>query len=93
MSHGVVKSQSHSHPARAPQCHDSAVRFAYPAEENFAGQIFPLRWAQKVASRQGKLKHWRVLLDAAKFTASHPLNLTEAQPDFVTLSFYKVDLG
>lgn len=64
--------------------------FAYPAEENFAGQIFPLRWAQKVASRRGKLKHWRVLMDAAKFTASHPLNLTEAQPDFVTLSFYKV---
>ena len=29
-------------------------------------------------------------MDAAKFTASHPLNLTEAQPDFVTLSFYKL---
>ena len=29
-------------------------------------------------------------MDAAKFTASHPLNLTEAQPDFLTLSFYKV---
>ena len=26
----------------------------------------------------------------AKFTASHPLNLTEAQPDYVTLSFYKL---
>lgn len=64
--------------------------FAYPAEENFAGQIFPLRWAQKVASRRGKLKHWRVLMGAAKFTARHPLNLTEAQPDFVTLSFYKL---
>ncbi|CAK9054485.1 Molybdenum cofactor sulfurase (MCS) (MOS) (MoCo sulfurase) (Molybdenum cofactor sulfurtransferase) [Durusdinium trenchii] len=64
--------------------------FAYPAEENFAGQIFPLRWSQKIASRQGRLKNWRVLMDAAKFTASHPLNLTEAQPDFVTLSFYKL---
>ena len=29
-------------------------------------------------------------MDAAKFTASHPLNLTEARPDFVTLSFYKL---
>ena len=39
---------------------------------------------------QGRLKNWRVLMDAAKFTASHPLNLTEAQPDVVTLSFYKL---
>jgi len=64
--------------------------FAYPAEENFAGQIFPLRWAAKIGSRAGNLRTWRVLLDAAKFTASHPLNLTEAQADFVTLSFYKL---
>ncbi|CAE7563257.1 MOCOS [Symbiodinium sp. CCMP2592] len=68
----------------------SQLRFAYPAEENFAGQIFPLRWAAKIGSRAGNLRTWRVLLDAAKFTASHPLNLTEAQADFVTLSFYKL---
>ncbi|CAE7260227.1 MOCOS [Symbiodinium natans] len=64
--------------------------FAYPAEENFAGQIFPLRWAAKIASREGQLRTWRVLLDAAKFSSSHPLNLTEARADFVTLSFYKL---
>mmetsp|Transcript_26209 Transcript_26209/g.60715 ORF Transcript_26209/g.60715 Transcript_26209/m.60715 type:complete len:541 (-) Transcript_26209:152-1774(-) len=64
--------------------------FAYPAEENFAGQIFPLRWASQIGSRKGGLRTWRVLLDAAKFTASHPLNLTEARADFVTLSFYKL---
>jgi len=64
--------------------------FAYPAEENFAGRMFPLQWAAKVASRKGELRRWRVLLDAAKFSASHPLNLTEAPADFVTLSFYKL---
>jgi len=65
--------------------------FAYPAEENFAGRIFPLSWSQTLARRGSSgLGRWRVLLDACKFAASHPLNLTEAQPDFVTLSFYKV---
>eukprot|EP00931_Biecheleriopsis_adriatica_P057958 TRINITY_DN34433_c0_g1_i1.p1 TRINITY_DN34433_c0_g1~~TRINITY_DN34433_c0_g1_i1.p1 ORF type:complete len:532 (-),score=91.92 TRINITY_DN34433_c0_g1_i1:30-1589(-) len=64
--------------------------FAYPAEENFAGGMFPLEWASKVATRKGALRNWRVLLDAAKFSASHPLNLTEVSADFVTLSFYKL---
>lgn len=74
----------------APTAEEPLSLFAYPAEENFAGQMFPLSWAAKVATRSGALRRWRVLLDAAKFSASHPLNLTEAPADFVTLSFYKV---
>jgi hypothetical protein len=32
----------------------------------------------------------QVLLDAAAFVGSHSLNLTQAQPDFVPVSFYKI---
>lgn len=45
-----LHSMSYTPPGQAVA---SCARFAYPAEENFAGQIFPLRWSQKIASRQG----------------------------------------
>ena len=35
-------------------------------------------------------KGWRVLLDAAAFVPTNPLDLSAARPDFVTLSFYKM---
>ena len=41
-----------------------------------------------VASAQSK--GWRVLLDAAAFVPTNRLDLNAVQPDFVTLSFYKM---
>jgi molybdenum cofactor sulfurtransferase len=59
--------------------------FAYPAQSNFSGVKHPLDLVAK-AQRKG----WRVLLDAAAFVPTNRLDLTAAQPDFVTLSFYKM---
>jgi molybdenum cofactor sulfurtransferase len=36
------------------------------------------------------LSKWRVVVDAAKFAATHPINLDENPVDFLTLSFYKL---
>ena len=63
----------------------AANLLAYPAQSNFSGVKHPLEWVTK-AQRQG----WRVLLDAAAFVPTSPLDLTATQPDFVTLSFYKM---
>ncbi len=63
----------------------SAKLFAYPAQSNFSGVKHPLDLIGKAQS-----KGWRVLLDAAAFVPTSRLDLTAAQPDFVTLSFYKM---
>jgi selenocysteine lyase/cysteine desulfurase len=59
--------------------------FAFPAQSNFSGVKHPL---DLVANAQSK--GWRVLLDAAAFVPTGRLDLTAVQPDFVTLSFYKM---
>ena len=59
--------------------------FAYPAQSNFSGVKHPLEFVAKAQS-----KGWSVLLDAAAFVPTSPLDLTAVQPDFVTLSFYKM---
>ncbi len=59
--------------------------FAFPAQSNFSGVKHPLEIIAK-AQRKG----WRVLLDAAAFVPTNPLDLSAIQPDFVTLSFYKM---
>lgn len=59
--------------------------FAFPAQSNFSGVKHPL---EIVAHAQSK--GWRVLLDAAAFVPTNPLDLSAVQPDFVTLSFYKM---
>lgn len=63
---------------------DELSLFAFPGEENFAGEMFPLEWTTRVG------KNWRVLVDAAKLAATHPINLTAFPADFVTMSFYKL---
>jgi molybdenum cofactor sulfurtransferase len=65
-----------------PSC---ANLFAYPAQSNFSGVKHPLDIIAKAQS-----KGWRVLLDAAAFVPTSRLDLTAVQPDFVTLSFYKM---
>lgn len=59
--------------------------FAYPAQSNVSGVKHDLNWIDE-AQNQG----WNVLLDAAAFVPSSRLDLSAHQPDFVTVSFYKI---
>ncbi len=59
--------------------------FAFPAQSNFSGVQHPLDLV-----RRARAHGWDVLLDAAAFVPTNRLDLTEVQPDFVTISFYKM---
>ncbi|XP_051466774.1 molybdenum cofactor sulfurase isoform X1 [Apus apus] len=68
--------------------------FSYPAQSNFSGTKYPLSWIQDIKSRKlcpikipGK---WFVLLDAASYVSSSPLDLGVHQADFISISFYKI---
>ncbi len=62
-----------------------ASLFAYPAQSNFSGVRHSLEW---VAHAQAL--GWDVLLDAAAFVSTSPLDLSQVHPDFVPISFYKI---
>ncbi|XP_061305052.1 molybdenum cofactor sulfurase isoform X4 [Pezoporus flaviventris] len=68
--------------------------FSYPAQSNFSGTKYPLSWIQDIKS--GKLcpikipGKWFVLLDAASYVSSSPLDLEVHQADFIPISFYKI---
>ncbi|GIZ38347.1 hypothetical protein CKM354_000176700 [Cercospora kikuchii] len=64
--------------------------FAYPAQSNMTGKRLPLEWAPRIRNRVKA--HTYVLLDAAAYTSTAQLDLSDAAsaPDFVTLSFYKI---
>lgn len=59
--------------------------FALPAQSNVSGVKHPLTWI-KTAQEKG----YDVLLDAAAFVPSTALDLQEYQPEFVSVSFYKI---
>ncbi|HYH78985.1 MAG TPA: aminotransferase class V-fold PLP-dependent enzyme [Longimicrobium sp.] len=59
--------------------------FAFPAQSNFSGVKHPLEWID-TARAHG----YHVLLDAAAFVPTNPLDLSVHTPDFVCLSFYKM---
>jgi molybdenum cofactor sulfurtransferase len=59
--------------------------FAYPAQSNLSGTQHALAWIEE-AHAHG----WDVLLDAAAFVPTNKLDLSRWQPDFVSLSFYKM---
>jgi selenocysteine lyase/cysteine desulfurase len=59
--------------------------FAYPAQSNFSAVQHPLEWIERAHA-----KGWDVLLDAAAFAPSNPLDLGKFRADFVPLSFYKI---
>lgn len=59
--------------------------FSFPAQSNFSGVQHPLSWIAE-AREQG----WDVLVDAAAFTPTNQLDLSQISPDFVALSFYKI---
>jgi molybdenum cofactor sulfurtransferase len=58
---------------------------AFPAQSNFSG----VKHALDLVGR-ARRKGWDVLLDAAAFVPTNRLDLTAVQPDFVTISFYKM---
>lgn len=59
--------------------------FAFPAQSNFSGVKHPLALIDE-AHAAG----WQVLLDAAAYVPTNRLDLQQARPDFVTVSFYKM---
>lgn len=59
--------------------------FAFPAQSNFSGVKHPLSLIQ-TAHAAG----WDVLLDAAAFVPTNRLDLSQVEPDFVSVSFYKM---
>jgi selenocysteine lyase/cysteine desulfurase len=59
--------------------------FAYPAQSNFSGVKHPLDLVSRAQA-----KGWDVLLDAAAFVPTNRLDLAAVQPDFVSVSFYKM---
>lgn len=59
--------------------------FAYPAQSNVSGVKHSLEWIS-AAHDCG----WDVLLDAAAYVPTNKLDLKKHQPDFVTVSFYKI---
>ncbi|KAM9097564.1 molybdenum cofactor sulfurase [Sarcophilus harrisii] len=68
--------------------------FCYPAQSNFSGTRYPLSWIESLKS--GSLSpmttpgEWFVLLDAASYVSTSPLDLSAHQADFVPISFYKI---
>ena len=59
--------------------------FAYPAQSNVTGVKHDLGWIERAHSAG-----WDVLLDAAAFVPTDILDLSVVNPDFVSLSFYKI---
>jgi molybdenum cofactor sulfurtransferase len=59
--------------------------FAFPAQSNFTGVRHPLDLVELAQARG-----WDVLLDAAAFVPTSPLDLSVVKPDFVSVSFYKM---
>jgi selenocysteine lyase/cysteine desulfurase len=59
--------------------------FGYPAQSNFSGVRHPLEWVE-LAHRHG----YDVLLDAAAYLPTNPLDLAVVQPEFVAVSWYKL---
>lgn len=59
--------------------------FAFPAQSNFSGVKHPLALVDR--ARQAG---YRVLLDAAAYVPTNPLDLARTPADFVCVSFYKM---
>lgn len=78
------------HPAAGTPSAPVHSLFAFPAEENFAGGKYPLRWIREIQAMSTPEHKWKVLLDAAAFVPTQPLDLTAFPADFVSISFYKM---
>lgn len=59
--------------------------FAFPAQSNASGVKHSLEYVA-----MAKQRGWDVLLDTASFVSTNKLDLQLVQPDFATVSFYKI---
>jgi molybdenum cofactor sulfurtransferase len=73
---------------------------AYPGQSNMTGRRLPLSWSADVhraGGGKGRGGPVYTLLDAAALATTKPLRVSEWEPDFVAVSFYKIfgfpDLG
>lgn len=82
-----------------PSTEEGIGLFAYPAQSNMNGRRLPLSWSGSIRSSNTPSSQIYILLDAAAYVATAPLDLRDADnaPDFIALSFYKIfgfpDLG
>lgn len=51
---------------------------------------YPLSWASRVRAKSTPTHQWKVLIDAAAYVPTQPLDLSVVPADFVTVSFYKM---
>ena len=79
--HGTLRAALREHRPRR----GATGLFAYPAQSNFTGVQHPLEW---VADAQAY--GYQVLLDAAAYAPTNPLDLSAVRPDFVPVSWYKI---
>jgi len=69
--------------------------FAFPAQSNFNGRRYPLEWTNRIAhgvrhAPNSCNNKWFTLLDAAALLTTATIDLQRWEPDFITLSFYKM---
>ncbi len=68
-----------------PHAGDAPGLFAFPAQSNFSGVQHPLSLVDTA-----RAAGYDVLLDAAAFVPTNPLDLSRVPADFVCVSFYKM---
>jgi selenocysteine lyase/cysteine desulfurase len=68
-----------------PEAGDAPGLFAFPAQSNFSGVQHPLSLGETA-----RAAGYDVLLDAAAFVPTSPLDLSRVAADFVCMSFYKM---
>ena len=68
-----------------PEAGDAPGLFAFPAQSNFSGVQHPLSLVEAA-----RAAGYDVLLDAAAFVPTNPLDLSRVPADFVCISFYKM---
>ncbi|XP_055018901.1 molybdenum cofactor sulfurase [Boleophthalmus pectinirostris] len=69
--------------------------FCFPAQSNFSGKKYALSYVRGIQARRlypasGYDGKWFVLLDAASYVSSSPLNLKQYKADLIPVSFYKL---
>ncbi|KAI1426540.1 molybdenum cofactor sulfurase [Xylaria sp. FL1777] len=92
-SDGVENWIEEGHPEAKINYRPRAMLFAYPAQSNMDGRRYSLGWCEKLRRANSNTGcQIYTLLDAAAYTATSPLDLSnaEAAPDFTVLSFYKI---
>ncbi|XP_067866818.1 molybdenum cofactor sulfurase isoform X2 [Heterodontus francisci] len=94
VNHNEIYEDKKSLVGKVENCHTHHL-FCYPAQSNFSGTKYPLTWIRDIKAKKlspfsripGK---WYVLVDAASFVSTSPLDLGLHQADFIPISFYKI---